>query len=57
MSTEILPATGVMNAITLTITGTEDFDDTIIALRSAGTITETNAGYLRSHTDGYKVSL
>ena len=57
MATTVLAATGVINALTLELTGTTGMDDVIFKLVSAGTITTSDAEYFRKHTDGYKVKL
>jgi hypothetical protein len=48
----------VINALGLTVTGTDNFDSEIIAMRVAGTLADNDeATQIRLHTDGYKASL
>jgi hypothetical protein len=58
MSVALLGNVGVINSLSLTITGNSDFDQFLVDSVKAGSITSTdNAAKMRLHTDGYHVSL
>lgn len=57
-TTNLLGAVGNIKTLDITISGDAKFDDTIIALRKAGTLGSTSDAHkLRQHTDGYKIKL
>ena len=51
-------ATGTIDGMTMELSGSLDFDQDIIDLRTAGTVaTDEDGAKLRVHTDGYKIKL